>query len=398
MRIVIVPDSFKGSMSAKEFCDAAERVIRKCLPDVEISKMPIADGGEGTMDCILSVLDGNMEKIDVTGAFLGEMRTVRVGFVDSSKTAIIETAESMGLPSVGERKNPSLTTTFGVGEMISFALERGAKKLILTLGGSSTNDCGAGMMAALGATFYDADGKSFVPTGGTLCKVSSCDLSAMREKLSGIEIVAMCDVNNPLCGENGCSAVYAPQKGADAEMVAFLDSGCRHFADIVAKCNSTACDAKNGVPAKDFSVFPGAGAAGGLGFACVACMGGTLKSGIDTMLGLYNFEAAAGDADYVITGEGRFDAQSLMGKTIGGILKKTREVAAVRHNSESRIVPVIVFCGKNAACGTVGSDVEYPNLSVYEISTGQSLDYAMSHATQNLELAVEKWASEVRKT
>ena len=197
MRILIVPDSFKGSMSAKEFCDAAERGIHKRVPDAEIVKMPIADGGEGTMDCILSVLGGNTESLDVTGAFIGEKRTVRVGFVDSGKTAIIETAEAMGLPSVGERKNPMLTTTFGVGEMILYALERGAKKLILTLGGSSTNDCGAGMMAALGAVFGDSDGGALVPTGGTLGKVLSCDFSAMWKKLTDVEIVAMCDVTNP---------------------------------------------------------------------------------------------------------------------------------------------------------------------------------------------------------
>jgi len=382
MRIVIAPDSFKGSMSAKEFCDAAERGIRKCLSDAEIVKMPIADGGEGTMDCILSVVGGYTESVDVTGAFIGEKRNVRVGFVDDGKTAVIETAEAMGLPSVGERKNPLLTTTYGVGEMIAYALCRGAKKLILTLGGSSTNDCGAGMMAALGAVFRETDGGAFVPAGGTLCKVASCDFSALNERLSGIEIVAMCDVNNPLCGENGCSAVYAPQKGADPAMVALLDSGCRHFADIVAACN-----AKNGVSVQDFSEFPGAGAAGGLGFACVACMHGSLRSGIDTILDLYGFEAAAGNADFVITGEGRFDAQSLMGKTIGGILKKTR-------------LPVVVFCGKNALSdrkpdAAVENAEPYSNLSVYEISAGQDLEYAMTHAGQNLEAATEKWA-EVR--
>ena len=390
MRIIIVPDSFKGSLTAKEFCDAAERGIRKCLPNADIVKMPIADGGEGTMDCILSVVSGYTERLDVTGAFLGEKRTVRVGFVDGGKTAVIETAEAMGLPSVGERKNPLLTTTYGVGEMISYALDRGAKKLILTLGGSSTNDCGAGMMAAMGAKFCCADGNSFVPTGGNLCKVSSCDLSVLWERLSGIEIVAMCDVKNPLCGENGCSAVYAPQKGADSEMVTFLDSGCRHFAGIVASCN-----AKNGILAQDFSKFPGAGAAGGLGFACVACMHGSLRSGIDTVLDLYGFEAAAGTADYVITGEGRFDAQSLMGKAIGGILEKTRDVVRVcGRDSERRIVPVVVFCGKNAFLGAEKSDAKYPELSVYEISTGQPFDYAMTHAAQNLEAATEKWVLE----
>ncbi len=393
MKIVIVPDSFKGSMSAKEFCDAAERGIRKVMPEAEIVKMPIADGGEGTMDCILSAKKGFVESVNVTGAFLGEKRDVRVGFLDDGKTAVIESAEAMGLPSVGERKNPALTTTFGVGEMIAFAVEKGAKKIVLTLGGSSTNDVGAGMLCALGALFYNDKGDAFVPTGGTLRDVASCDLSGLRKKLSGVEIVAMCDVNNPLCGENGCSAVYAPQKGADSAMVAFLDSGCRHFADVIAASN-----AKNGVSAQDFSEYPGAGAAGGLGFACVACMSGTLKSGIETMLGLYNFEAAAGEADYVITGEGRFDAQSLMGKTIGGILAKTREAAKPKvvtgcAPSDCAPIPVIVFCGQNAA-----SEIPSPELSVYEISTGQELSYAMSHATQNLELAVEKWASKVRKT
>ena len=376
MRIVIVPDSFKGSMSAKEFCDAAERGIRKSLPDAEIIKMPIADGGEGTLECMMSVLSGKVDELFVTSAFLSEKRAVRVGFVDSGKTAIIESSEAMGLPSVGERKNPMLTTTFGVGEMIQYALEQGAKKLILTLGGSSTNDCGTGMMAALGAKFYGADGKSFVPTGGTLRDVASCDFSAMREKLAGVEIVAMCDVNNPLCGENGCSAVYAPQKGADAEMVALLDSGCRHFADVVANC------------AQDFSEFPGAGAAGGLGFACVACMGGTLRSGIDTILGLYGFMAAAGKADFVITGEGRFDAQSLMGKTVGGVVAKTRDAAAAYGRGT---IPVVVFCGKSA----VSTTVTYPELSIYEISAGQELSYAMSHATENLEREAALWAQQI---
>ncbi len=379
MRILIVPDSFKGSLTATEFCDVAERGIRKVIPDADILKMPIADGGEGTMDSILSVLGGYTEKIEVTGAFVDEKRTVRVGFVDgdetSVKTAVIETAEAMGLPSVGEKKNPCLTTTFGVGEMIEYALERGAKKLILTLGGSSTNDCGAGMMAALGAVFGDSDGGAFVPTGGTLGKVLSCDFSAMFEKLSGIEIVAMCDVTNPLCGENGCSAVYAPQKGADAAMVKFLDSGCRHFADVVASSTG-----------KDFSEFPGAGAAGGLGFACVSCLHGTLRSGIDTILSLYNFGAAAGTADYVVTGEGRFDEQSLMGKAIGGIVKKTREAAVAARRGN---IPVVVFCGK--------SEAAFPELLVYEISAGQELEYAMSHAAQNLELSVEKWAVGVRE-
>lgn len=406
MRIVIAPDSFKGSMTAQEFCDAAERGIHKVLPEAEIVKMPIADGGEGTMDCMMSVLGGKVDELSVTSAFLGEKRTVRVGFADSGKTAIIESAEAMGLPSVGERKNPALTTTFGVGEMIKYALEQGAVKIVLTLGGSSTNDCGAGMMAALGAKFYGADGKSFVPTGGTLREVVSCDFSALNERLSGTEVVAMCDVNNPLCGENGCSAVYAPQKGADAAMVALLDSGCRHFTDVVAACN-----AKKGVSAQDFSEFPGAGAAGGLGFACVSCMHGTLKSGIDTILGLYGFMAAAGEADYVITGEGRFDAQSLMGKTVGGVVAKTREAAAASKRGK---IPVVVFCGKNAVSGGVvagvnavtkavtaaASDadslaVTYPELSIHEISAGQELSYAMSHATDNLEQETASWAQQI---
>ena len=379
MRILIVPDSFKGSLTAKDFCDAAERGIRKVIPDADILKMPIADGGEGTMDCILSVLGGYSEEIEVTGAFLGEKRTVRVGFVEEDetafKTAVIETAEAMGLPALGERKNPCLTTTFGVGEMIAYALSRGAKKLILTLGGSSTNDCGTGMMAALGAVFCDSDGGAFVPTGGTLSNIFSCDFSAMWAKLSDVEIVAMCDVTNPLCGQNGCSAVYAPQKGADAAMVKVLDSGCRHFADVVEACLG-----------KDFAQFPGAGAAGGLGFACVAGMHGTLKSGIDTILGLYNFVAAAEKADYVITGEGCFDEQSLMGKAIGGIVQKTREAAALVRRGN---IPVVVFCGKNAFSAATA----FPELSVCEVSAGQELEYAMSHAPQNLEASVEKWAA-----
>ncbi|MCR4940551.1 MAG: glycerate kinase [Treponemataceae bacterium] len=393
MKFVIAPDSFKGSISAEDFCHVAEKVIAEIMPDPDVMSMPLADGGEGTMACILSVLEGWKEKIQVTGAFLGGKKWVEVGFVNESreaatstaktavstnlksapKTAIIESAEAMGLPSVGDRKNPALTTTYGVGEMIAFAIESGAKKIILTLGGSSTNDCGSGMLAALGASFCDKEGRAFVPTGGTLRDVAFCDFTALKKKLSDIEIVAMCDVNNPLCGELGCSAVYGPQKGADEEMVSLLDSGCRHFAQLV-----------EAVVGKDYSSFPGAGAAGGLGFACIACMGGTLQSGIETILDLYGFEAAAGKADYIITGEGHFDEQSLMGKTIGGILKKAR---LARAGSAKPVLPVVVFCGK---AGPI-SGAAFPELSIHEISKGQDLEYAMAHGKENLERELTAW-------
>ncbi|MBQ0167912.1 MAG: glycerate kinase [Treponema sp.] len=369
MKILLAPDSFKGSLSAADFCIAFEKGARKARSDLTFDCLPVADGGEGTLSCLLSAMDGKTCPCPVQNP-LYEETEVPVGFFDNGRTAVIEAALANGLPLVVGRGNPELTSTYGVGQMIAFAVDMGAKKIILTLGGSSTNDCGLGMLAALGGCFYNADGVSFVPTGGTLKDIAEIDLSMMYPRLQGALFEGMCDVTNPLCGENGCSAIYGPQKGADAAMVERLDAGCRHVADLFMKMRTT-----------DFSLEAGAGAAGGMGFAILAALNGKLRSGIDMVLDLTNFDKRLASCDRVVTGEGSFDYQSLMGKVIGGIVK--------RVSAAEKPVPVSVFCGK---CGTL-SEKPAGLADIVEISAGQKLDYAMTHAAENVENAAEKWAA-----
>lgn len=361
MKILIAPDSFKGSLSAVKFCEIAEKTIKSVLPDAEIDCMPVADGGEGTLECLQSAMDCKIVKCFVQNS-LYEEEVSLVGFIDNGKTAIIEAAQANGLPQIKGRENPEETSTYGVGQLVAFACDLGAKKIILTLGGSSTNDCGLGLLAALGGCFYNKDGVSFVPTGGTLTEVQEIDLSMMYPRLQGASFEALCDVDNPLYGENGCSAVFGPQKGADAEMVKRLDEGCRHISTLFNKMRTT-----------DFAVEKGAGAAGGLGFCVLAGLNGKLKSGIDTVLSLCEFEKRVAGCDLIITGEGSFDRQSAMGKTIGGILKRANKV------------PVVVFCGKSD--GTVADGIQ----DVVEISKGLELEAAIKNTEQNLEKAIRDY-------
>ena len=361
MKILIAPDSFKGSLSAVRFCEIAEKTIKSILPDAEIDCMPVADGGEGTLECLQSAMDCKIVKCFVQNS-LYEEEVSLVGFIDNGKTAIIEAAQSNGLPQIKGRENPEETSTYGVGQLVAFACDLGARKIILTLGGSSTNDCGLGLLAALGGCFYNKDGVSFVPTGGTLTEVQEIDLSMMYPRLQGASSEALCDVDNPLYGENGCSAVFGPQKGADPEMVKRLDEGCRHISKLFNKMRTT-----------DFALEKGAGAAGGLGFCVLAGLNGKLKSGIDTILSLCEFERRSSDCDLIITGEGSFDRQSAMGKTIGGIIKRAGKV------------PVVVFCGKSD-----GSDVDGIK-DVVEISKGLELEEAIKNTEQNLEKAIKEY-------
>ena len=361
MKILIAPDSFKGSLSAVRFCEIAEKTIKSILPDAEIDCMPVADGGEGTLECLQSAMDCKIVKCFVQNS-LYEEEVSLVGFIDNGKTAIIEAAQSNGLPQIKGRENPEETSTYGVGQLVAFACDLGARKIILTLGGSSTNDCGLGLLAALGGCFYNKDGVSFVPTGGTLTEVQEIDLSMMYPRLQGASFEALCDVDNPLYGENGCSAVFGPQKGADPEMVKRLDEGCRHISKLFNKMRTT-----------DFALEKGAGAAGGLGFCVLAGLNGKLKSGIDTILSLCEFERRSSDCDLIITGEGSFDRQSAMGKTVGGIIKRAGKV------------PVVVFCGKSD-----GSDVDGIK-DVVEISKGLELEEAIKNTEQNLEKAITEY-------
>ncbi len=317
MKFVIVPDSFKGTLTAKEVCEYVADGILSELPDAEIVCIPVADGGEGTADA----LGAEITPVSVSGPF-GEACDAFIGRIGN--TAVIEMASCAGLPLVKDKKNPEITTTYGVGELILRALDDGAKDLLLCLGGSCTNDCGCGMAAALGARFTDANGKEFVPVGGTLRSIASIDLSSLDKRLSRVSIRAMCDVKNPLFGEHGAAYVFAPQKGADAEAVIRLDAGLRNFA---ARCLE---DLKI-----DVSELPGGGAAGGMGAGVVALLGGSLVSGIDAVLDTAGFDSHIIGADAVISGEGRLDSQSFGGKVISGIASRMKDSG----------IPLIAICG-----------------------------------------------------
>ena len=367
MKIIVAPDSFKGSLSAERFCEICERTFKSVRPDAEVVSMPLADGGEGTAECFKRAMNCKSADFYVQNALFEEIDAT-ILFFDDGKTALIETAKVNGLPQVKGHENPEETSTYGIGQLIGHAVDLGAKKIILALGGSCTNDCGLGMLAALGACFYNKDGVSFVPTGGTLCEVADIDLSMMYPRLVGARFEAMCDVENPLCGENGCSKVFAPQKGADPAMVERLEKGCRHIAELF-----------NLMRDKDFSLEKGAGAAGGLGFAVLAGLFGELKKGIDVVLNLYDFESKISDCDLIVTGEGSFDNQSLMGKAVGGVIERVNNK---KDNSKTgqATLPVYVFCGK------AGDNLSLPaNVRVIPISEGQPLEYAMTHAEENLE-------------
>jgi len=321
-RVILAPDSFKGTMSSIRICEIMEKEITKFYPDIEILKVPVADGGEGTVDSLVRAAGGNKVYVKVKGPYFEEMDSF-YGVLSDGETAVIEMAAAAGFPLVEIRKNPSATTTYGVGELIRHAVSNGCKKIIIGLGGSCTNDGGAGMAAALGVKCLDKDGKEFIPVGGTLSQIEKIDTSDMLD-LSCLTITAMCDVNNPLCGENGASRIFGPQKGADNEMVEFLDRNLRHFAAVI-KLQLN----------KDIIDMPGAGAAGGLGAGAAVFLGAELKQGIDVVLDTVNFNELLRQADLVFTGEGKIDGQSLRGKVVHGVA-----VRAKRYG-----VPVIAVVG-----------------------------------------------------
>lgn len=313
-KIVLIPDSFKGTLSSVEVC----RVLRGCvelrLPGCEVRAIPVADGGEGSVDAFLAALGGEKVHARVAGPFFEPVESF-YGLTDGGKTAIVEMAACAGLPLAGERRDPALTTTYGVGELIALAVEGGARKIILGLGGSATNDAGCGAAAALGVRFFDRTGTPFVPTGGTLGEVERIDVSAARERLRGVEITAMCDIDNPMYGENGAAYVFAPQKGAGPEQVRALDAGLRRLAGVMRR--------ELGM---DFAELPGAGAAGAMGAGVTAFLGASLQSGIESVLNAVDFDRAAADADLIFTGEGRLDSQSMRGKVVIGVARRAKRL------------------------------------------------------------------------
>ena len=320
-KCVVVSDSFKGTVSSREICAIAQRVIPRHFPACEVVCIPVADGGEGTVDCFVQAMGAQRVEITVTNA-LGEKSAA--AYARLGELAIIEMAAAAGLPQVGALRCPGTATTYGVGELIAHAVDSGCRKILLGLGGSATNDGGCGCAAALGVRFYDADGQSFVPVGDTLGRIARIDTAEAEALLRSVEITVMCDVTNPLYGPTGAAYVFAPQKGADAEKVKSLDAGLRHFGDVIRS--------QYGL---DVSAMPGAGAAGGMGAGCVALLGGTIQSGIDAVLDVTGFDRQLEGADLVITGEGRIDSQSADGKVISGVARRTR----------AKGVPLIAIAG-----------------------------------------------------
>jgi glycerate 2-kinase len=322
-KIILAPDSFKGTMSSSKVCDILYNSIKKHFPEAEVVKIPVADGGEGTVDCFLTAVGGTKVNIKVKNPFFENIDSYYAVLPDGM-TAVIEMALCSGLPLVENRKNPMLTTTYGVGEIISHAVKNGMKKLIIGIGGSATNDGGAGMAAALGVKFFDGNNKEFIPTGGTLGNVKKIDKTGILKELADCEIFVMCDVNNVLCGEKGASFVFGPQKGADKKMVVTLDNNLKYFSELIKK------DA--GI---DIANLQGGGAAGGLGAGLAAFAGGQLKAGIEIVLDTVDFYKHLEGADYVFTGEGKIDIQSLFGKVIVGV--------GIRAKLKN--VPVIALAG-----------------------------------------------------
>ena len=309
-KCVVVSDSFKGTVSSREICAIAQRVIPRHFPACEVVCIPVADGGEGTVDCFIQAMGAQRVEVTVTNA-LGEKSAAAYARLD--ELAIIEMAAAAGLPQVGARRCPGTATTYGVGELIAHAVGSGCKRILLGHGGSATNNGGCGCAAALGVGLLDADGQSFIPVGDTLGRIGRIDTAKAEELLHGVELTIMCDVTNPLYGPTGAAYVFAPQKGADAEKVKRLDAGLRHFGDVIRS--------QLGI---DVSAMPGAGAAGGMGAGCVALLGGIIQSGIDAVLDVTGFDRQLEGADLVITGEGRIDSQSADGKVISGVARRTR--------------------------------------------------------------------------
>lgn len=314
MRIVIAPDSFKGSVSALCVAEAMARGVLKVFPGAEVRKVPIADGGEGTVEALVSATGGQLKMTQVSGP-LGEKRAAQWGVLGDASTAVIEMAAASGLPLVATgQRDPRITCTYGTGELIRSALDAGLRRIIVGIGGSATNDGGSGMARALGVRFFAEDGSPLPPGGGALARLSHIDITDLDPRLPEAEIMVACDVDNPLCGPRGASAVFGPQKGATAEMVLELDAALKHFADCARVASG-----------RDVATLAGAGAAGGLGAGMMFFTPARLKPGVDIVLDAVGFAGLVKDAAFVITGEGRTDCQTAYGKAPVGVARVAKQ-------------------------------------------------------------------------
>ena len=311
-KCIVVSDSFKGTLSSQDICRIARETVPAIFPDCELVCIPVADGGEGTVACFVEAIGAVPVSVSVQGPY-GE--PVQAAYARRDNQAIIEMAAAAGLPLVGQQKDPERTSTYGVGQLIRHAVENGCTSILLGLGGSATNDGGCGAAAALGTRFYKEDGTCFVPVGGTMDQICRIDVSETRKLLEAVKITVMCDVENPLYGPQGAAYIFAPQKGADPHMVQRLDNQLRALSGVLH--SQLGCD---------LDQMAGAGAAGGMGAGCVAFFGAELRSGIEAVLDTVDFDRRLEGAGLVITGEGRIDSQSIRGKVISGVAKRTRGI------------------------------------------------------------------------
>jgi glycerate kinase len=316
-KFILVPDSFKGTMSSTEICGVMEERIRAWFPAAEVISIPVADGGEGTVDAFLAASGGEKLNLPVKGPYMEDM-TGFYGLIEGGGTAVIEMAACAGLPLVKGVPCPDKTTTYGVGQLMAAAAKRGCRKIIVGLGGSATNDFGAGAAAAAGIRFFNSAGQEFVPVGSGLSSIASIDASGLLPELKAAEIIAMCDIDNPLYGPRGAACVFGPQKGAGPDMVEFLDGQLRSVSDTVIR--------ELGI---DVSDIPGAGAAGGMGGGMAAFFGARLQMGIEAVLDAAGFDRLLEGAAMVFTGEGRIDAQSLRGKLVIGVSRRVKKAVPV---------------------------------------------------------------------
>ena len=358
-KFLLVPDSFKGTLSSKQICKIIEERIKAHFTNANVISIPVADGGEGSVECFLSAMDGELITCDSVNPFFEKMNGF-YGILNNGKTAVIEMSACAGLPLVENRKDPLKATTYGVGILIKDAILRGAEEIILGLGGSATNDFGCGTAAALGVLFYNENGEAFIPTGGSLHQVSRIDVSNIPPELSNIKITLMCDVKNPVYGNNGAAFVYAPQKGADPDQVTLLDEGLKHICQVVKR---DLC--------KDVSSVVGGGAAGAMAGGMVAFFNASIRMGIDVVLETVGFDGLLEGADAVFTGEGKMDSQSLQGK-----------------DASAKGVPVIAVVG-----GVEGDISEIYDLGVNSVFTINRLpeDFSVSRhkSEENLRHTVD---------
>lgn len=373
MKVVIVCDSFKESLSALDVADAIEDGFREIYPDANYVKLPAADGGEGTAEALVLATGGRMLTCPVTGP-QGESVTASIGLLGNGRTAVVEMAAAAGLALVApDQRDPTTATTYGVGQLIQAALNEGYRHIILGLGGSATNDAGAGMAQALGVELRDENGQSLPFGGNALSRLAEIDRSRLDPRLATCQIEVACDVDNPLTGPSGASAIFGPQKGATAEMVLQLDEALSVFARHIETQTGQKVD-----------TLPGTGAAGGLGAGALAFLGATLRPGVDIIMDALKLDAVLEDADLVITGEGRMDGQTIRGKAPIGVAR-----VAKRHGR-----PVI------AIAGSLGADVnavhEHGIDAVFSVVNRPcSLGDALTEAAANIRITARNIAATI---